>query len=469
MEMKWNSESGARWLLAGILVLAAAVRVVAARGDLWLDEIWAMYLAADVKSVWDIFTRLQQDTNQHLCTLYFYLVGEVPHPLLYRLPSLAAGVAGIALARRVVIGRRGGETLTWAWLMALSFPMILYSSEARGYALAVFFALAAFAVFRAGGPAPAFWLSVVLGFLSHLTFAQVYLALLAGSLARPLLRREPLARGLAAAVRWHAVPLLFLAGFYAVGLRHFTFGKGPLTEVQWSVFDALTQACGLPPRGLAAVAGGAAAIVLAGIGIAKLFEERDDAWFFLLCVALFAPALLRLVRPSPYAVARHFVVCVPFLYLLLAWILARAWGWGWGGKALGVVVMAGFTLGSAVRTGHLLAEGRGQYRQAVLFMAEQTAGEAVGVGTDHDFRNKMLLHYYGRYVVPLGKKIVYYDQGSWPAGGPEWLIAHSLDPACEPLPVLVHKTGALYRLQRSYPCRGPSGWSWFVYRKAAAR
>ena len=469
--MQWNGNIGRRGLFLGILALAAALRVAAARGDLWLDEIWAMYLAADLKSVWPIFTRLHQDTNQHLCTLYFFLVGELPHPLLYRLPSLVAGMAAVALARWCTLERRTGETLTFAWLAAFSFPMILYSSEARGYALAIFFALIAFIVLRAGDASPrwalpVFWLSVMLGLLSHLTFAHVYLALLAWSVARPFLRREPLARGMAAAARWHAVPLLFLAGLYVVSLRHFTFGKGPLTQLQWSVFDALTQACGLPGRGLAAVAGGAAVILLAGIGIAKLFEEREDAWFFLLCVLLLAPAFLRLVRPSPYAVARHFVVCIPFLYLLLAHVLARAWGWGRGGKILGIVVMAAFTLGSAVRTGHLLVEGRGSYREAVVFMAEHTAGESVAVGSDHDFRNKMLLGYYARYAASLGKKIVYYDQGSWPRAGPEWLIVHSLDPAYKPLAGLVHKTGAIYHLQRGYPCRGPSGWSWFVYRKA---
>ena len=44
-------------------------------------------------------------------------------------------------------------------------------------------------------------------------------------------------------------------------------------------------------------------------------------------------------------------------------------------------------------------------------MAEQTTGKSVTVGTDHDFRNKMLFSYYARHVVPLGAKIVYYDQG----------------------------------------------------------
>ena len=115
--------------------------------------------------------------------------------------------------------------------MAFSYPMILYSSEARGYALAIFFALLAFIALRAGDPArrgaiPVFWLSVTLGFLSHLTFAHVYFALLAWSIARPLLRREPFARGLASAARWHAVPLLFLAAFYAVSRPAYDARKG---------------------------------------------------------------------------------------------------------------------------------------------------------------------------------------------------------------------------------------------------
>ena len=40
--MQSNGNFGRRWLFFGLLVLAAAVRVAAARGDLWLDEIWAL-------------------------------------------------------------------------------------------------------------------------------------------------------------------------------------------------------------------------------------------------------------------------------------------------------------------------------------------------------------------------------------------------------------------------------------------
>ena len=68
--------------------------------------------------------------------------------------------------------------------------MILYSSEARGYALAVFFALAAFDLLdryldtRRWPSAAGFSVCVILGFLSQLTFVSFYLATLAWSLYR---------------------------------------------------------------------------------------------------------------------------------------------------------------------------------------------------------------------------------------------------------------------------------------------
>ena len=184
-------------------------------------------------------------------------------------------------------------------------------------------------------------------------------------------------------------------------------------------------------------------------------------------VLFVAPLGVWLARPSPYVVAQHIVVCMPFLYVLAAHWLARAGDRWRGGKVLWAVVMTVFTLGSAVRTGHLLVEGRGSYREAVLFMAEHTAGASVTVGTDRDFRNKMLIHYYSRYLVPLGKKNRLLRTGRVAGTRTGMADRHRLDPACKPLAGLVQKTRHL-RSRAPFPCRGPSGSSWFLYHKATS-
>ena len=114
----------------------------------------------------------------------------------------------------------------------------------------------------------------------------------------------------------------------------------------------------------------------------------------------------------------------------------------------------------------LVALGRGNYRAAVAFLAERTRGSQIGLASDHDFRNEMLLSYYSRYV-PATKELVYYRQGRWPAGGPEWFISHSLDRGTRPPAELRDARGRRYELQAYWPSAGLSGWGWALYQRHA--
>ena len=55
----------------GLVVLAAVaaglcLRIIAAKGDLWLDEIWTLRLLEPVKSLGDVFFKVHHDNN-HFC------------------------------------------------------------------------------------------------------------------------------------------------------------------------------------------------------------------------------------------------------------------------------------------------------------------------------------------------------------------------------------------------------------------
>ena len=87
------------WLIAAALLIGAAgLRIAAANNDLWLDEIWSLRLAGQVKSPWDVFTSIHHDNNHYLNTLWMWAVGPDRRPLVYRLPSLLAGTAAVAIA-----------------------------------------------------------------------------------------------------------------------------------------------------------------------------------------------------------------------------------------------------------------------------------------------------------------------------------------------------------------------------------
>jgi hypothetical protein len=170
--------------LAGALVLLAALalRIMAARGELWLDEIWSLNLLTLASSPLDIFWRLTHDNNHHLNSLYLYYLGDDASVLARRSLAIGFGVAGVAMAGLIGLRRGRSAALITMGLMALSYPMIHYSSEARGYGPMMFFVLLAFYGLegflneRRMAYSWLFALAISLGFLSHMTIVFACLA-----------------------------------------------------------------------------------------------------------------------------------------------------------------------------------------------------------------------------------------------------------------------------------------------------
>ena len=129
---------------AAILVAAAAVRIGAARGDLWLDEIWSLRATSQISSPLEVFTKIHYDNNHYLNSLWLYCVGLHGNSLEYRALSIVAGVGAVAMAWLVGRRRSAAAGLLSMLVAAFSYVMVVYSSEARGYLAAVFFALLSF-------------------------------------------------------------------------------------------------------------------------------------------------------------------------------------------------------------------------------------------------------------------------------------------------------------------------------------
>ena len=126
--------------------MAAGLITAAARGDLWLDEVYSISFAESASSVWEIFSRFQVDNNHVLNTLYLYLIGKHKLLMIYRLLSIFTGFGSVLLVG--LIARKWGllEQLFSLLLAGTSYPLILLFSEARGYAPAIFFALLCLAI-----------------------------------------------------------------------------------------------------------------------------------------------------------------------------------------------------------------------------------------------------------------------------------------------------------------------------------
>ena len=133
-------------VLALLVLLAAIVRIPGLFTDFWGDEIWSWSIAGQLHSARDVLLSesARIDNNHPLNTLWLYTCGQDASVWLYRLPALLAGIGSVIVAVHIMSRRNFIAAVAAAVLIGFSFPLIFYSSEVRGYSLAVLFGLMAF-------------------------------------------------------------------------------------------------------------------------------------------------------------------------------------------------------------------------------------------------------------------------------------------------------------------------------------
>jgi len=457
-----------------LLVVAAALRLQAARDEFWFDEVWSLTQFANKATSALQILSLHHDNNHHLNTLWMYVCGQRDAWIVYRIPSMLAGIGTVALAMLWARPWGRASTIAAGILTGGSFVLIQYSSEARGYALAGFFLLAALLTLQrrlAGGAAwtlLAFWCAVILGFLSHLTFASGYLGLAAWS-AVELWRRVP--NKMQALLEWarcHVVPIVFLAAFYWFEVRHFVIGKAPPYELT----DVLAETLGLS---VGVVGWSAAIMVVAGLlgtvaaiaALVLLWREKSNLWVFFVVTIYVAPALLLAVRRPEVLFPRYFFMGLLTLPLLWSVLVGWLWRQGTPARVGGAVFVALLVAANTLQTSELLAVGRGHYLEAIQYIVGNDPGPRVLVRSDHDFRNRLLIDFYRGYVEG-GDRLEYYYSDVSTNGTADWGILHGNGPRFKPLPSVEDPHGNRYDLQKVFPAAGLSGSSWAVYRRAGA-
>lgn len=466
---RWVS---ACWAAAvGCVVLAGALRVWAGVGDFWLDEIWSLRFAQNLGSPWQAVTKRYYDNVHLLNTLYLYVLGHQANWVWYRVLSMVTGTGAVAMLGWACIRRSWLDALTTMVLAAVSFPLILYSSEARGYAPAILFAVTGYAALQQYWQVGrrwlllVFWGAIAMGLMSHASVLYVYLSLVFWSIARAFRHAGGRRRAAVELVVCHAFPVAFLVLLYVLHIRNLVEGGGPVHSVWHVVGRALAMAAGTPEAGPWRVVGIAAACATVILGVLLLRRDELLRWVFFVSVLALAPAVVVILKQPKVLYFRYFVVCFPFFYLLLGYVLSWCYRRrGWGPVVYGIVMLL-FVVGHSRWTARLVAVGRGHYLDAVLYMAEQTSGGEIVVATDHGFRNGAVLGFYADYLPP-GKRIVCVDGVQRPAARPEWAITHSRAIEHEPPRQLVDRDGASYVLARRFPYAGVSGWQWFVYHRA---
>ena len=456
-----------------LFLAAATLRLAAVFNDFWFDEIWSLHLSRLVASPAEILTKLSHDNNHPLNTFFLWALGDQRSWKWYRLLSLITGVASVGIMG--ILGRRYGRAESFNALVmgGFSYFLIHYSSEARGYAPAVFFALAGFLL---AGETPAgksmlhrglFWLTVLLGFLSHSTYMFAYSGIFALSALRLLRCGTRPGQVAAEMLKMHGIPTAFLAADL-LWLNSLTIGGGPEYAVSDVILETAQLTFGFPRNQWLAVFAclAGATLLIWEIWISR--GEIPNQWIFYLTTILLAPALVLIAAKPAVLFPRYFLVCIPFFLLLLArwlaWVARRGTPW----KVFSASLLVLYCCCNMLLFGDLLRYGRGGYSMAMNSIVRQTGGEAITIGSDHDFRNRMIVDFYTRYLPP-GKKVEYVPgTGILPESAPEWLIVHRVasDPPSSPAPRFLLPNGSGYVLKEVFPSSTLSGFWWYLYRKA---
>lgn len=190
-----------------MMALGLALRILAARGGLWLDEAWSVVMARQAAPVIGVFASINHDNNHHLNSLWLQLWAPTAPSVALRALSIAASTATIGVVGLLGARRSPATGIALAALFATSPVMLVYGSEARGYApmlLALALAIAiADRAERMFGRAPRYLAMVAgAGTLAHLMFAPALLVTAGWAMARQ--------RGGNLMERWRATVALWL-------------------------------------------------------------------------------------------------------------------------------------------------------------------------------------------------------------------------------------------------------------------
>ena len=212
-----------------------------------------------------------------------------------------------------------------------------------------------------------------------------------------------------------------LAWLYFVNLRYLVVGGGDELPLVTVVMQALSLAVGGSPAEPLAAIVAMAVLVAAGAALYLLYRSGSDLWLPFAAGIFVFPAVALLVTRPAVIYPRYFLVSMLFLQLLISWLLVRLFHQARYGKVLYALFLAAILVGNATATARLLAVGRGGYQAALRFMLEHASDSDLTVGSDHDFRNRLVLQYYFPRS-GSNRHFVYYALGQWPQAGPEWVV-----------------------------------------------
>lgn len=362
-------------IVGGLTLVGLVLRLLKLWDGVYADELSTLYIVRG-RSLGDVLDLVSSDAEvtpplSFVASWLFAKLGSAPE--LIRVPSLIAGTLTIPLT--FLVGRRAMNEvvgLIAAAIVALSPFMVYFSTEARGYALAIVFLLAAtLALLRAidsGGRG--WWIGYAafsaLAMYSHYTAAFPLVAQLLWLLwAAPRARLPALLANLGALVLYlpwvggvlddRASPTIKLVeAFVASDLG------GKLNALaSWELGNPYLPPSDFPGTWIVVVGVVGIAVAAIGAAVSRLRAPRsavrastDRGFALLLCLGLSTPALELLLDalggPSVFG-SRNLGTASAGAALTIGALVSAA-GTLWGGIALATVLVA-FVAAAATNIG----------------------------------------------------------------------------------------------------------------------
>jgi hypothetical protein len=458
-----------------ILLLAFILRILGADGELWLDELWSLRLIDEMRARHDFLWGLAVDNNHYLNTLWLWIVGADAPVLLQRALSILLGLATVAAAG-FALRRSGAPGMLCAMLLfALSYPMVNYGSEARGYAGLMLMTLLAILLTgsaTAGSEQARRRLGLVnvLGLL----FQPIMLGAIAGEMAwsawmrRPSGLRRDAIRGTvvttAATFSWTVRLMIPVAAIIAFAVIHAggyrIAGSVPFTAAGFvsGYGGILHLLLGLPdgvPDWVALLI--SAGLSAAGLQLARRGAPDRAALYGVFLVVL--PLAMFIARLPNIHFPRYYLASAVVFLLLLGDLFAASWQRGGAARWLGAVVLAAIAVGNLVDVSRLLRDGRDQ--SAAVMQMIGGAGPVL-VTSDQDVRNRPIVEF---FAARLDLPLTYVPTKEICKKRPLWLLSSSFA-ADMPEGFDTSAVGCqkVYHKQAAFPQWGLSGLPWTVYR-----
>jgi len=401
-ELRLSSAPSRSLALSALSILAITgaglvLRLAFSRAPLWNDEIWSLQNLGDVHSVGGVLWGLSHDNNHFLNSLWLYFTAPLTQaPPALRALSIVAGVLAIP-AMAALQARRGRAGAFAATLLtAFSFFQVVYSDEARGYAVATLCLILAYGQIEQAldARAGARWrlaLACGCGFFVHLAFAPAAAALAFIFFLETIVRlRASAPAALIATLRlfWPtALAALPTLAFVAAGYHNkggFTIGAFTpysLSHLIGGVAGLGMMTFGLDPLSFPQTAFalvGLPLLILAAIILAAPLQRKSAYLVMLVVLPILAAALK---APNTH-IPRYFFAASPFLILLAADAFAELFRRGGAMRALAGLGLAAALVGDASALARLAAGEAEPWTQALERIAQSSEPT---LSSSHDF------------------------------------------------------------------------------------